>query len=218
MRKCSSCVTKWALVVLVICVVSPGAVAGDRPDLLEKAGVRVHDAIRTACVLPPESRTAYDVSGADWATNLKAQGYQWQKTRTILSRPDQFTAQKIRWGQSEERATGRLTGILVVGEHGDNDALRGLCQLIGVRSSRAFGPQSFARLDGGPGDFCVVLSNKATGTGEETVVRYWIAFRRGNVALLLESAKPVNLLPIARVLDTIVLNCPRSPLHAKTAD
>jgi hypothetical protein len=218
MREYGSCVMKWHLIVLVIHVVSTRAVAGDRPDLLEKAGARVQNSIMAACVLPPESRVTYDVSGADWATILQTQGYKWQKTRAILSRPDQFTAQKISWRGSGEGRTGPLTGILVVGKHGDNDAFRGLCQLMGVRSSMAFGPKSFTSLDGGPGDFCVVSPNKLTGTGGETVVRYWLAFRRGNVAVLLESATPVNLLPIARVLDTIVANCPRSTLGAKTED
>jgi len=136
----------------------------------------------------------------------------------FLSRKDQFSAKKTVWRKPGKENAEQLTVIFVTGRHGNGDAIRGLFQVVGIRSTAAVGPASFIAVTDGPGDFCLAPSNCVTGRGEKTVAKRWIAFCRDSVALLLERAGTDNLLPIARALDAVVAGCPRSQFGANAED
>lgn len=96
--------------------------------------------------------------------------------------------------------------LVVVSPVGAKQARDGLFDIMGKSTSMMITPDTFIRVDYGPGDACFTLTTPANVKAEHNsaVITYKIWFSRDNVAVELSCSGETDLLSIAKDIDRAI--------------
>ena len=160
-----------------------------------------------------KSDTVRDLSEDNLKPVLNIMGYKLihSSTNLFFDAPN-LVIKSLVWNRPTGGYKEQITALVIIGMKNADDGFEGLFEAMGRVTNMPLTPETFSKVENGPGDICFGFSSdcaRSMKNGANSSMQHRLWFIRDNIGIELFCSGDTDLLPAAKAIDKAIQSCPK---------